>query len=855
MKDNREEFTTENEKIIPVNISKQMKTAYIDYAMSVIVSRALPDVRDGFKPVHRRVLYGMQELGLYSNRGYKKSARIVGEVMGKYHPHGDSSVYGAMVRLAQPWAMRYPLVDGQGNFGSIDGDSPAAMRYTEARMKKMAEEMLVDIDKDTVDMQLNFDDSLKEPTVLPSKLPNLLINGTSGIAVGMATNIAPHNLTEVVNGCIAYIDNRDITIKELMQYITAPDFPTGGTIYGYDGVIQAFETGKGRIVVRGDAKIETDSKDNEMIVVTSIPYVVNKSEMIRKTADLVNDRKIEGIRDIRDESDRNGIRIVYEVKRDALASVVLNLLYQNTELQSSFNVNTIALVNGRPLQLNLKEMIEHFVNHRHEVIVRRTQFELNQAEEKAHILEGLVIAIDNIDEVISIIRAASTPDIARENLIERFGFTDVQAKAILAMRLQRLTGLEREKLKAEYEDLLVLIAKLKEILADVNKQLEIVKDELIEVREKYGDERRTKIEYSSADFRIEDTIADEGMVVTVSHMGYIKRTSLDEYRLQNRGGKGSRGSDFRDEDYLEHLFISNTHGYLLIFTESGKCHWLRTFEIPEGSKNSKGRAIQNLLNIDKDDKIKSILNISNPNDEKFESSHFVVFCTKNGTIKRTSLEAFSRPRSGGIRAIVINEGDSLLEAKLTNGKQEIILGIKSGKAIRFNETTVREVGRNAAGVKGITLNKHKDEVIGIICVDPDDEDESILVVSENGYGKRSKLEDYRVTNRGGKGVKTINITEKTGDLVAIKDVKDGDELMIINKEGIIIRIAVEDIRIIGRVAQGVKLIDMQEGDQIAAVAKVPYAVINLDAEPDEENNIYDNEEHAEEAEADYENEE
>lgn len=854
MKDNREEFTTENEKIIPVNISKQMKTAYIDYAMSVIVSRALPDVRDGFKPVHRRVLYGMQELGLYSNRGYKKSARIVGEVMGKYHPHGDSSVYGAMVRLAQPWAMRYPLVDGQGNFGSIDGDSPAAMRYTEARMKKMAEEMLVDIDKDTVDMQLNFDDSLKEPTVLPSKLPNLLINGTSGIAVGMATNIAPHNLTEVVNGCIAYIDNRDITIKELMQYITAPDFPTGGTIYGYDGVIQAFETGKGRIVVRGDAKIETDGKDNEMIVVTSIPYVVNKSEMIRKTADLVNDRKIEGIRDIRDESDRNGIRIVYEVKRDALASVVLNLLYQNTELQSSFNVNTIALVNGRPLQLNLKEMIEHFVNHRHDVIVRRTQFELNQAEEKAHILEGLVIAIDNIDEVISIIRAASTPDIARENLIERFGFTDVQAKAILAMRLQRLTGLEREKLKAEYEDLLVLIAKLKEILADVNKQLEIVKNELIEVREKYGDERRTKIEYSSADFRIEDTIADEGMVVTVSHMGYIKRTSLDEYRLQNRGGKGSRGSDFRDEDYLEHLFISNTHGYLLIFTESGKCHWLRTFEIPEGSKNSKGRAIQNLLNIDKDDKIKSILNISNPNDEKFESSHFVVFCTKNGTIKRTSLEAFSRPRSGGIRAIVINEGDSLLEAKLTNGKQEIILGIKSGKAIRFNETTVREVGRNAAGVKGITLNKHKDEVIGIICVDPNDEDESILVVSENGYGKRSKLEDYRVTNRGGKGVKTINITEKTGDLVAIKDVKDGDELMIINKEGIIIRIAVEDIRIIGRVAQGVKLIDMQEGDQIAAVAKVPYAVINLDAESDEENNIDDNEEHAEEA-VDYENEE
>ncbi|MGB4654713.1 MAG: DNA gyrase subunit A [Bacteroidales bacterium] len=854
MKDNREEFTTENEKIIPVSISRQMKTAYIDYAMSVIVSRALPDVRDGFKPVHRRVLYGMQELGLYSNRGYKKSARIVGEVMGKYHPHGDSSVYGAMVRLAQPWSMRYPLVDGQGNFGSIDGDSPAAMRYTEARMKKIAEEMLVDIDKDTVDMQLNFDDSLKEPTVLPSKLPNLLINGASGIAVGMATNIAPHNLTEVVNGCIAYIDNRDITIKELMQYITAPDFPTGGTIYGYDGVIQAFETGRGRIVVRGDAKIETDSKDNEMIVVTSIPYVVNKSEMIRKTAELVNDRKIEGIRDIRDESDRNGIRIVYEVKRDALASVVLNLLYQNTELQSSFNVNNIALVGGRPLQLNLKDMIEHFVNHRHEVIVRRTQFELKEAEDKAHILEGLVIAIDNIDEVISIIRAASTPDIARENLIERFGFTDVQAKAILAMRLQRLTGLEREKLKAEYEDLLVLIAKLKEILADVNKQLEIVKNELIEVRDKYGDERRTKIEYSSADFRIEDTIANEGEVVTVSHMGYIKRTSLDEYRLQNRGGKGSRGSDFRDEDYLEHLFISHTHGYLLIFTESGKCHWLRTFEIPEGTKNSKGRAIQNLLNIDKDDKIKSILNISNPNDEKFESSHFVVFCTKNGTIKRTRLEAFSRPRSGGIRAIVINEGDSLLEAKLTNGKQEIILGIKSGKAIRFNETTVREVGRNAAGVKGITLNKYKDEVIGIICVDPDDEDESILVVSENGYGKRSKLEDYRVTNRGGKGVKTINITEKTGDLVAIKDVKDGDELMIINKEGIIIRIAVEDIRIIGRVAQGVKLIDMQEGDQIAAVAKVPYAVINLDAEPDEENEIDDDEEHAEEA-VDYENEE
>jgi DNA gyrase subunit A len=813
-----EDFNLEGEKIVQVNIENQMKTNYIDYSMSVIVSRALPDVRDGLKPVHRRVLFGMLDLGVFSNRPYKKSARIVGEVLGKYHPHGDSSVYDAMVRMAQDWSLRYPLIDGQGNFGSIDGDSPAAMRYTEARLRKIAEEMLADIDKETVDFKLNFDDSLEEPVVLPAKIPNLLINGSSGIAVGMATNIPPHNLSQVVDGCIAYIDNHEITIEELMQYIKAPDFPTGGVIYGYDGVREAYETGRGRIMMRGETTFETDERGRECIIATSIPYQVNKAEMIKKTADLVNDKKIEGISDIRDESDRNGMRIVYELKRDAVSNVVLNKLYQYTALQTSFSVNSIALVKGRPLQLNLKQMIARFVEHRHEVVIRRTEYELKEAEKRAHILEGLLIAIDNIDEVIAIIRNSRTPEIARTSLMERFSLSEIQSRAILDMRLQQLTGLRRDELRAEYEELLKRINEFKEILAHEELRMEIIKNELAEVKQKYGDEPKTRIEYTAKDFRIEDTIADESLVITISHMGYIKRTPLVEYKRQYRGGRGTRGSDIRDEDFLEHLYIATAHNYMLFFTEKGRCFWLRAFEIPEGSKTSKGRAIQNLLNIEPDDKVKAIINLKNLKDEEYVKSNYIILCTEKGTIKKTSLEAYSRPRVNGINAINIVDGDILLEAKMTNGSSEIVMALKSGRAIRFNESTVRPMGRNATGVRGIRLAGKDDKVIGMICVD--DVNEDILVVSENGYGKRSKIEDYRVTNRGGKGVKTINITAKTGDLIAIKNVVPENDLMIINKSGLIIRMAVDDLRVVGRATQGVRLINLKDDDAIASVAKV-----------------------------------
>jgi len=808
----------DGERILPVNIETQMKGAYIDYAMSVIVSRALPDVRDGLKPVHRRVLYGMLDLGVLSNRSYKKSARIVGEVLGKYHPHGDTSVYDAMVRMAQDWSLRYPLVDGQGNFGSVDGDSPAAMRYTEVRLRKLAEELLADIDKDTVDFKLNFDDTLEEPTVLPAKIPNLLINGTSGIAVGMATNIPPHNLTEIINGCIAYIDDKEITIEGLMKYIKAPDFPTGGIIYGYEGVREAYETGRGRLVMRGESTFETDEKGREAIVFTSIPYQVNKAEMIKKTADLVNEKKIEGIYDIRDESDRNGLRIVYELKKDAVSNVVLNKLYQYTALQTSFSTNAIALVKGRPYQLNLKQLIGHFIDHRHEVILRRTRFELAEAQKRAHILEALLIALDNIDEVIALIRSAASPDEARIKLMERFSFSEVQAKAILDMRLQRLTGLEREKLKEEYAELMKIIAYFLSVLADETLQFEIIKTELTEIREKYGDERKTRIELSAKDFRIEDTIADEAVVITISHMGYMKRTPLSEYRRQSRGGRGARGSDIREEDFLEHLYIATAHNYMLFFTEKGKCFWLRVYEIPEGSKTSKGRAIQNMLNIEADDKVRAIINLKDLKDEDYVKNNYIILCTQKGTIKKTSLEAYSRPRLNGINAININEGDHLLEARLTNGTSEVLMALRSGRAIRFNESTVRPMGRTATGVRGITLGGKNDEVIGMICVNSPEE--SILVVSEKGYGKRSDLEDYRVTNRGGKGVKTINVTEKTGSLIAIKNVTDTDDLMIINLSGIIIRMGVSDLRVMGRATQGVRLINLKEDDGIAAVAKV-----------------------------------
>jgi DNA gyrase subunit A len=808
----------EGEKIIQVNIENQMKSAYIDYSMSVIVSRALPDVRDGLKPVHRRVLYGMLDLGILSNRGYKKSARIVGEVLGKYHPHGDTSVYDAMVRMAQEWSLRYPLIDGQGNFGSIDGDSPAAMRYTEARLRKIAEEMLADINKNTVDFQLNFDDSLQEPTVLPSKIPNLLINGASGIAVGMATNMPPHNLKEVCDGIVAYIDNKEITVSELMEFIKAPDFPTGAMIYGYDGVREAFETGRGRIMMRAESTIEVDEHDRETIIVTSIPYQVNKAEMIKKTADLINDKKLEGISDLRDESDRTGLRIVYEIKRDAVANVVLNKLYQQTALQTSFSVNNIALVKGRPMMLNLLDMIGHFVNHRHEVIVRRTKFELQEAEKRAHVLEGLLIALDHLDEVIALIRGSQTPNEARTGLMERFNLSEIQARAILDMRLQTLTGLQRDRLRDEYNELLKLIDSLKLILSDESVRMEIIKQETIEIKEKYGDARRTRIIYSAKDFKIEDTIADEGVVITISHMGYIKRTVLTEYRKQSRGGRGMKGSEVRDEDFLEHLYVATMHNYLLIFTEKGKCFWMRVYEIPEGSKSSKGRAIQNLLNIESDDKIRAVINVKDLKDPDYIQNNFIILCTSKGTIKKTSLEAYSRPRQNGINAINIREDDHLLEARMTNDSSEIIMALKSGRAIRFNEKTVRPMGRNATGVRGVRLASDDDEVVGMICLENDQYE--ILVVSENGYGKRSALEDYRVTNRGGKGVKTMNITEKTGNLIAIKNVTDLDDLMIINKSGVLIRLGVAELRIVGRATQGVRLINIREGDAIAAVTKV-----------------------------------
>lgn len=813
-----DEFNRTGEKIVRVNIENQMKSAYIDYSMSVIVSRALPDVRDGLKPVHRRVLYGMLDLGLLSNRPYKKSARIVGEVLGKYHPHGDTSVYDAMVRMAQDWSLRYPLVDGQGNFGSIDGDSPAAMRYTEAKLKKIAEELLSDINKDTVDFKLNFDDTLYEPVVLPTRIPNLLVNGASGIAVGMATNMPPHNLTEVVNGTIALIENPEITVAELMKIIKGPDFPTGGVIYGYDGVREAYETGRGRVVVRGEAKIEEDKHGRETIIVTSIPYQVNKAEMIRKTADLVEERRIEGISDIRDESDRQGMRIVYELKRDAVSNVVLNKLYQYTALQSSFSVNNVALVKGRPMTLNLKQIIAYFVEHRHEVVVRRTRFELHEAEKRAHVLEGLLIALDNLDAVIALIRGSRTPDEAKNGLMEQFGLSEIQAKAILDMRLQRLTGLERDKIKEEFEEIMKQIEYLKSILADEGLRMEIIKNELIEVRDKYGDEPKTDIVYTAKDFRIEDTIADESMVVNISHLGYIKRTSLMEYRVQNRGGRGAKGSEMRNEDFVEHLFVATAHNYILFFTEKGKCYWLRVFEIPEGTKNSKGRALQNLINIEPGDKVKAFINVKNLKDEDYINNNFIILCTKRGIIKKTSLEAYSRPRVNGINAITIRENDELIEARLTNGQNEILVASKAGRAIRFNEQTVRPMGRNASGVKGITLSSADDEVIGMICIENGKYD--ILVVSANGYGKRSKIDDYRITGRGGKGVKTINITDKTGKLIAIKDVFDDNDLMIISRSGLLIRLPVASLPVIGRATQGVRLINLKGVDNIAAVTKV-----------------------------------
>ncbi len=807
---------SEFEKIVKVNIEEQMKTAYIDYSMSVIVSRALPDIRDGLKPVHRRVLYGMYDLGIMANRPYKKSARIVGEVLGKYHPHGDTSVYDAMVRMAQEWSLRYPLIDGQGNFGSIDGDSPAAMRYTEARFQKIAEEMLADIEKNTVDFRLNFDDTLEEPTVLPAKIPNLLINGTSGIAVGMATNMPPHNLKEVVDGILAYIDNNEITIAELMKFIKAPDFPTGATIYGYEGVRDAYETGRGRIVMRGEVVIEEEN-NRENLIVTSIPYQVNKADMIKKTADLINDKKIDGISEIRDESDKNGIRIVYELKKDAISNVVLNKLYQQTALQSSFSVNNIALVKGRPVLLNLKSIIKHFVDHRHDVVVRRTQFDLEQALKRAHILEGLLIALDHIDEVIAIIRASATVEEARNGLMEKFGLSEIQARAIVDMRLRALVGLERENLQKEYDELMKQIEYLRSVLDDINLRMQIIKTELAEIKEKYGDEPRTEIVYAASDFKIEDTIADEQVVITISHMGYIKRTPLVEYRRQNRGGRGSKGSDIRDEDFLEYLFVATMHNYMLLFTEKGKCFWLRVFEIPEGTKTSKGRAMQNLINIPPDDKVKAFINVKDITDKEYVQNNIIILCTKKGVIKKTNLEAYSRPRQNGINAITVRDGDELLQARLTNGSNEVLMALKSGRAIRFNEAKVRPMGRNAAGVRGVTLANANDEVVGMICLENEIYD--ILVVSENGYGKRSKLEDYRVTNRGGKGVKTINITPKTGNLISILNVLDTNDLMIINKSGIVIRMAVADLRVMGRATQGVRLIDLRD-DSIAAVTKV-----------------------------------
>ena len=815
----------EGEKLIPINIEDEMKSAYIDYSMSVIVSRALPDVRDGLKPVHRRVLYGMHELGIRANSAHKKSARIVGEVLGKYHPHGDTSVYDAMVRMAQEWSLRYMLVDGQGNFGSVDGDSPAAMRYTEARMRKISEDMLADIEKETVDHKLNFDDTLEEPTVLPTRIPGLLVNGASGIAVGMATNMPPHNLTEVVDGTIAYIDNNDIEIDELMQHIKAPDFPTGGTIYGYDGVKEAFHTGRGRIVMRAKANIE-EVQGRECIIVTEIPYLVNKADMIKKTADLVNEKKMDGIASIRDESDRNGMRIVYVLKRDAIPNIVLNKLFKYTGLQTSFSVNNIALVNGRPELLNLKDLIHYFVEHRHEVVVRRTTYELRKAEERAHILEGLIIASDNIDEVIKIIRASSNAEEARNSLIERFKLSEIQAKAIVEMRLRQLTGLEQDKLRSEYEDIMKTIIDLKDILARKERRMDIIKEELQVVKEKYGDERRSIIEYAGGDLSIEDMIPDEQVVITISHAGYIKRTSLNEYKTQNRGGVGQKASTTRNEDFLEHLFVGTNHQYMLFFTQKGKCFWMRVYEIPEGSKTSKGRAIQNLINIEQDDKVMAFICTQDLKDEEYINSHYVIMATKKGQVKKTALEQYSRPRSNGINAITIREGDELLEAKLTTGESQVMLALRSGKAIRFEEAKTRPMGRNASGVRGITLANPNDEVVGMVTVE-NPQEETVLVVSENGYGKRTYIDDpedgeavYRITNRGGKGVKTISISEKTGNLVSIKSVTDTDDLMIINKSGVAIRMAVADLRVMGRATQGVKLINLKGNDSIAAVAKV-----------------------------------
>ncbi len=812
------------ERIIPVSIEDEMKTAYIDYSMSVIVSRALPDVRDGLKPVHRRVLYGMLELGVRSNSSFRKSARIVGDVLGKYHPHGDSSVYDTMVRMAQHWSLRYPLVDGQGNFGSVDGDSPAAMRYTEARLKRTAEELLSDLEKDTVDFSPNFDDSLSEPSVLPTRIPNLLVNGSSGIAVGMATNMAPHNLTEVIDGTIAYINNKEIDIDGLMEFIKAPDFPTGGTIYGYEGVKNAFHEGKGRIVMRAKATIEEIRENREAIIVTEIPYQVNKADMIQKTAALVNEGKLVGISEIRDESDRNGMRIVYEIKRDAIPNVVLNKLFKYTSLQTSFSVNNIALVKGRPVVLNLKDLIVHFVDHRHEVVIRRSKFELKKAEDRAHILEGLIIASDNIDEVIALIRGSKSPDEAREKLMSKFKLSDLQSRAIVEMRLRQLTGLEQDKLRAEYNDLLKVIEDLKDILNREDRRMDIIKTELEEVKKKFGDERRSIIEYSANEMKIEDLIPNEEVAITISHAGYIKRTNLNEYKVQNRGGVGSKGSATRDKDFLQELFVATNHNWLLIFTEKGKCFWMRIFEVPEGNKAAKGRAIQNLINIEQDDKVKGYVVVKDLKDEEYTSNNYIIMCTKKGIIKKTSLEAYSRPRTNGINAIGIREGDELLEAKLTNGESEILMAIKSGRAIRFNESKVRSMGRTASGVRGITLSEG-DEVIGMVCAQ--DFSRTIMVVSENGYGKRTLLNDpetnepiYRITNRGGKGVKTLNVTEKTGNLIAIKSVTDDDDLMIINKSGLTIRMHVADIRSQGRATQGVKLINLKGKDQIAAVAKV-----------------------------------
>ncbi|QKJ29947.1 DNA gyrase subunit A [Mucilaginibacter mali] len=816
--DNENENSHKEDRIIPINIDEEMRSAYIDYSMSVIVSRALPDVRDGLKPVHRRVLYGMLDLGLNNNKPYKKSARIVGEVLGKYHPHGDTSVYDAMVRMAQDWSLRYPFVEGQGNYGSLDGDQPAAMRYTEARLQKIAEEMLADINKDTIDFQLNFDDSLEEPTVLPSKIPNLLVNGASGIAVGMATNMAPHNLTEVINATLALIDDRNIEVTELMKHIKGPDFPTGGIIYGYDGAKEAFLTGRGRIVIRARAEIEVYNGDRERIVVSEIPYQVNKALMIERTAELVNDKKIEGISSIRDESNREGIRVVYEIKRDANALIVLNNLYKYTSLQTSFSINNIALVHGRPMLLNLKDLIHHFVEHRHEVVVRRTKYELAEAEKRAHILEGLLIALDHLDQVIALIRGSNTPEEARDGLMTQFGLSEIQARAILDMTLRRLTGLERDKIKDEYAALMETINYLKSILADEGLRYQIIKTELTEMRDKYGDERKTEMVHSSAEMNTEDFIEDENVVITISREGYIKRTSLTEYRRQGRGGKGAIGSNSRDEDFIEHLFIASNHNYMLFFTEAGRCFWLRVFEIPEGTRTSKGRAIQNIINIPKEEKIKAYIKLTSLKDQEYLENNFIIMCTAKGVIKKTSLEAYSRPRANGINAININEGDTLLEASLTTGSSEIVMALKSGRAIRFNESTVRPMGRTATGVRGISLDSEQDEVVGMISID--NPETTVLVVSEKGYGKRTDIEDYRVTNRGGKGVKTISITEKTGKLVAIKGVTDEEDLMIINKSGIIIRIAVSELRTMGRATQGVRLITLKGDDEIASVAKI-----------------------------------